>query len=302
MPIDLQPIINSPFGVSLASALGWGLPPWLGYPIADWIADRIAGRLDSKVVRAVRLNQWVARGESLEKAALDLAVQKTFRHSARSIYDLYHFIQKPQALERLVLLDPTIQHLTQRPEFEPRGLMIVGLHLSHFDLVLQWMGKQGLRPLVLTIPDPQGGRRLEYIMRKKTGMNLLPASVAALRQALRYLQQGGVVVTGIDRPIPQPEFRPLFFGRPASLPLHHIFLAIKARVPVRIIITRLRSDGKCQVAASDLIEMDTHFYDETNALRNAEKVLYIAESFIRQAPEQWSVSLPVWPEILDQVP
>ena len=110
------------------------------------------------------------------------------------------------------------------------------------------------------------------------------------------------MVTGIDRPVPQPEFQPRFFGRPASLPLHYIFLAIKARVPVRIIITRLHSDGKCRVVASDLIEMDTHFYDEANALRNAEMVLYIAESFIRQAPEQWSVSLPVWPEIFDQVP
>jgi lauroyl/myristoyl acyltransferase len=205
-------------------------------------------------------------------------------------------------LRRLILLDPPVQELVCRPEFDRRGLVVVGLHLSHFDLILQSLTKQGMRPLVLTIPDPQGVRRMEYIIRKRTGMNLVPASIGALRQALRYLQQGGVVVTGIDRPIPEPEIRPRFFGRPASLPIHHIFLAIKAHVPVMIIVTYLQPDGRCRVVASDLIEMDTDSYDENHALRNAEKVLYIAEGFIRQAPGQWSASLPVWPEILDQCP
>jgi KDO2-lipid IV(A) lauroyltransferase len=180
--------------------------------------------------------------------------------------------------------------------------MIVGLHLSNFDLILQWLCQQGMKPLILTIPDPRGGRRVEYEMRKKTGLNLLPASFSAFRQAIKHLQQGGSVVTGIDRPIPEPQACPRFFGRPAALPIHHIFLASKAHVPIVIAVTNLRQDGKYHVFASDFIEMDSQSDPAVEMLRNAEKVLSIAEEFIRRAPQQWSVPLPVWPEVMDRVP
>ena len=99
-----------------------------------------------------------------------------------------------EATRRVVVLEASAQQLVQRPEFDSRGLMVVGLHISSFDLVLQWLGKKGLRLLALTIPNPQGGRQMEYEMRKATGMNILIPSVATLRQAVRHLQQGGVVL------------------------------------------------------------------------------------------------------------
>jgi KDO2-lipid IV(A) lauroyltransferase len=273
-----------------------------GHSLADFVAARIASHQDSRMIRAVRANQWVVRGESLEKEALDRAVCETLRHSARSIFDLYHYIQNAQATRRLIILDSTTQQLAQRPEFDRRGLVIVGLHLSNFDLVLQWLCRQGLRPLVLTIPDPQGGRRTEYERRRKMGMNLVPASVGAIRQAIRHLQQGGIVLTGIDRPITEPKTCPRFFGRPAALPMHHILLATKAQVAVIVMVTNLQPDGKYHVLTSEPIEMDSHPDREVEALQNAEKVLRVAERFIRQAPQQWSVSLPVWPETLDLAP
>jgi len=251
------------------------------------------------MIRTVRANQWVVRGENLEKEALDRAVLETLRHSARSIFDLYHYTENPRATGRLIVLDAATRALIRRPEFDKRGLMLVGLHMSSYDLVVQWIVQQGMKPLVLTIPNPQGGRRQEYEARKKIGMNLVPASFAALRQALRHLQQGGVVATGIDRPIPAPKVRPRFFGRPAALPVHYISLAVKARVPVRIIFPNLQPDGKYHVLTSDPIEMDPHPDRATEEIQNAEKVLGVAEGFIRQAPHQWSISLPVWPEALD---
>lgn len=98
------------------------------------------------------------------------------------------------------------------------------------------------------------------------------------------------------------DIRPRFFGRPAMLPTHHIFLAAKARVPVMLISTHLRPDGKYQIFTSDRIELD-HDPDREKGMKlNAEKVLQVAEGFVRRAPQQWSMSLPVWPEALDLVP
>ena len=302
MGINLQRISDSPFVISLLSNLGRMLPLQVGHSLADLVAGQIAVHQDSHMIRAVRANQWVVRGETSEKEALDQAVRETLHNSARSIFDLYHYIQNEQATRQSVIMDQTIQQLVQRREFESRGLVIAGLHLGNFDLILQWLCWRGLRPLVLTIPDPQGGRRTEYERRKKAGMNLVPASVGAIRQALRHLQQGGVVMTGIDRPIPEPKAWPRFFGRPAALPMHHVFLAAKARVPVMVMVTIKQSDGKNYVMTSEPIEMDSHPDRDVEALQNAEKVLSVAAGFIRQTPQQWSISLPVWPETLELVP
>lgn len=302
MPIDLQRIVNSPSAIGLAAILGRALPPKVGYFIADGIARRLARQRDSGLVRAVRANQWVVMGEPTDKEALDRAVCETLRNSARATFDLYHTIQNPKAAGRRIVLDAATEQLSKRPEFGDQGLVVVGLHLSGFDLILHWIGRQGVRLFVLTIPDPQGGRRLEYEMRSRTGLNLVPASASSLRQALRHLQQGGVVATGIDRPVPQPQSRPRFFGRPAALPMHHVFLASKAKVPVLPIASFLQADGNYHVQMSTPIEMETFQDREMERLYNAEKVLSVAEGFIRQAPHQWSVSLPVWPETLDLAP
>ncbi len=257
MAFDLQQVINSSLSLRLISVLAQRLLPHLGYRIASGLAEQIARRSNLDVVRAIRTNQWVISGEVLEGDDLDKLVLETFRYSARSLFDLYHYSHDSEATRRLIVFDESFDVIAQRPGFDERGLMIARLHLSNFDLILQWFSRNGLRPLVLTIPDPRGGRRIEYEIRKQTGMNLMPASVGAFRQALKYLQQGGMVLTGIDRTIRKPEVMPLFFGRPAALPIHHIFLAIKARVPIVITAAYLQEDGNYHVFASELIEMDS---------------------------------------------
>lgn len=302
MAIDIQQVINSKFGIQFLSTVAALMPVRFGHHLADNTAKRIVAHPESVIVRAVRANQWVISGETLDKEALDRAVNETFRNSARAIFDLYHYIFNPKAMDRLIELDAKMQQLVQRPEFDQRGLVVVGLHICSFDLVLRALTLRGLRPMILTLPDPQGSQRVEYEMRRKTGMNLVPASFSALRQAIKYLQQGGVVLTGIDRPVPEPRCRPRFFGRPADLPAHHVYLAAKAHVPVMVMVTIQSPDGKNHLYTSDPIEMECHPDADTEMLRNAEKVLRVGEDFIRQAPTHWSISLPVWPETLDQTP
>jgi KDO2-lipid IV(A) lauroyltransferase len=302
MATDIQQIINSSFGVNMLSAVAGLIPIRLGYRLADFAAERIVAHPESRMVRAVRANQWVIRGEKLDKQALDRAVHETYRNSARSIFDLYHYLRNPGRLERMIVYNAPLRQLIQRPKFDQRGLMVVGLHLSNLDLILRAVTLRGMRAMILTIPDPQGSQRVEYEMRKKTGMNIIPASFSALRQAIRYLQQGGVVMTGIDRPILKPKCRPRFFGRPADLPVHHVYLAAKAHVPVMVMVTIRLEDGTNHIFTSDPFELESHPDEDTEILRNAEKVLSIGEDFIRQAPSQWSVSLPVWPQALDQTP
>ena len=298
MGIDLQQVINSLLGLRLVSSLAQRLPPRLGHRLASELADQIVRRRDSQIVRAVRANQWVVNGVKLKGDAMDQVVRATLRNTAHSLFDLYHYSHDMEATRQRIVFDSSFQKIAGRSEFEEQGLMIAGLHLSNFDLVLQFLCRDGMKGLVLTLPEPKGGRRLEYDIRKRIGMNLLPASVGSFRQALKHLQQGGLVLTGIDRPIENPEVYPRFFGRLAALPVHHIFLASKARVPVVITVTYLWQDGKYHILASDPIDMDPYPNLDEALLRNAEKVLAVAEEYIRRAPQQWTVPLPVWPQVM----
>ena len=301
MPIDLQQVINSHLGVRLVSVIGRLMPPVLGYLVCDLIADWLATRRDSKVIQAIRVNQWVVHGTNMEKEALDQAVRETLRNNARSLYDLYYYMQNLKAMQRMILLNPMARGLIERAEFGERGLVVVGLHLSSFDLALQSLYRQRAKAMILTIPDPRGGRRVEYEMRKKIGMNLIPVSVSALRQAIRYLEKGGVVLTGADRPVPDAKDCPRFFGYPAPLPTHYIYLASKARVPVVIMASIQQADGKYHVMNSEPLEMEDYPDNAKGIVRNAERVLGRAEDFIRLAPQQWNMHVPVWPELLGNV-
>ena len=302
MRLDLQQMINNPFAVHLAFLFGRGIPPVIGYPLCNFIGDWIARRRDSNLTRAIRANQWVVRGANLEKEALDQAVRETLRNNIRDLYHLYHYVRRPEARQRLIQLNPLARALIERPEFAERGLIIVGLHLSGFDLILQSICLQGLKAMVLTIPEPQGGRLIEYEMRKRTGMNLIPASLSTLRMAIKHLEHGGMVLTGLDRPVPDPKYHPRFFGRAASLPTHYISLALQAHVPVVIMAAVYQADGKYHILSSEPIEMKCNSDHGKEILYNAETVLKKAEALIRLAPEQWNVPLPVWPDLLENAP
>jgi lauroyl/myristoyl acyltransferase len=294
MSLDLQQLINSPFALRFISLLAHMIPSSVGYPLCDRIGSWVATRRDAKVTQAVRINQWVARGANLSGTELDHAVREALQNNARDIYNLYHYLHRPAAMQEMICFSPQASEILKRREFSDRGLIVLGLHLSNFDLILRFiLSELRFKALVLTIPDPQGGRRVEYEMRKEAGMNIVPASVSALRGAVRHLENGGTLVTGLDRPIPEPRQKPMFFGMPACLPIHYVPLACKARVPIVVMAAIQQSDGKYHVFRSRFIEMDPN----AEAMRNAEQVLKQAEEFIRQAPQQWNVPLPVWSEI-----
>jgi KDO2-lipid IV(A) lauroyltransferase len=302
MTLDPRNIINSPFGLSLAYLLGRCTPYWLGHRIAFFAADRIAACKDWKLVRAARCNQWIAYGEQLNGRVLDKAVAENFHSIASSIFDLYHNLNNPAAFLRLVEPHPTAIQLVQRPEFSERGLVVAGVHLSNFDMVFQVGGLAGIKALTLTLPELNAGYQKQLDMRSKKGMQVLQASVGTLKHSVNHLRAGGMVITGIDRPDDSYIYRPKFFGRPAALPIHHIFLALKARVPVIVGATIKHSDGKYHFLFSEPIEMQPHPDKQTEIMLNAEMILRVAEDFIRHDPSQWAMTFPVWPEALDQVP
>lgn len=300
----MQKMINSRAAIGLALAIGRLVPPSVGYPLARFAARRIGSRRNSSMVRAARANQWVAGGESLSADELTRAVQDTFSHTAHCLYNLYHNLNDGAAMLKLVEFDSRAMRLIADARAAKQPAVIVGLHLSNFDFIMRAAAGQGLRVLGIAVAESgaDSGYAWQNELRRSVGVEVMPASLSAVREAVQRLKQGETVVTGVDRPLPDAKHRLQFFGRPARLSVMHVHLALRAKVPIFVAAGIMRSDGKYHITVSDPITMRAYPDRKKEIVRNAEEVLSVAESFIRQAPRQWAMFHPVWPEVMDIMP
>ncbi len=295
-------ILNSSFGVRLAMGLGRWVPPRLGYPLARLIADGISSRKNWAMVRAVRANQWVIHGCRCSPQELDLHVRDEFRHTARCLFDLYRFIHAPADLEMGVVFSARVEEIIRNSRTGDCGQLVAGLHMSNFDFVMQFAAQRGLKALVLSTANPGRGYQMQNEIRRQSGIEILPASISSLKAAVNHLRAGGTVLTGLDRPLPSSDYHPLFFDHPSNLPVFYIQVALLARVPVIVSSAILDDQGVYHIRASEPVAARNFSDKRKEILDYAGRVLDVAADYIRQAPHQWSLTYPVWPEVMDLVP
>lgn len=300
--MNLQSILNSRQAGRAALFLSRHIPPSVGYRLADTIAARIAASSETPMVRAMRANQWVVSGGSLSASQLDQAVREGLGYVARAFFQLFRYLNDPHTLEDLVVFNPPALELIQRSRQGERGLVVCGVHMSGFDLVMRAAAMKGARMPALSLPEASEAVEWQHAIRRQVGLEILPASMANIRHLVHRLQAGEMVLTGVDHPMPGLKYQPLFFGRPAQLPTHHIYLAQKAHVPILLLASILQDDGRYHVVSSERIEMEACADRNEEMTHNAERVLQAAQALIRMAPRQWSVFQPVWPDALEQTP
>jgi len=300
--VDLQSVINSRFGIGLGLSIGRLIPPQIGYQLAKSVGLKIANRKDSAMVQAARANQWVISGEKLSSEQLDQAVINNLKIATRCQYDLYHNIKNTSRIMQMVKFTDSAEEAIQMSLTSNKGFIAVGLHISSLDIGFIALSQRGVRVLAISVPEPGGGYRWQNDLRKELGFEFYPASKSAFRAAQNRLNNGGSVISGIDRPIEDTKYRPNFFGRPASLPVFHVLLGLKFKLPIYITYTVLDDDGLYRMQVSEPIFMKPFDSRYDEIINNAEAVLKVAEEIINQVPQQWVMYYPVWPDVMDLVP
>lgn len=300
--VRLTTLINSKLGTGLALWLSRSLPGWLGYPVSRLAADLLSGRSRSSQVRALRANLWVVSGGQATREQLDQWVKQSYRNSARAIYDFYHHLRDHQRVLNLVEVDPSFEEVIEIARSKRAGQVLVVPHVSNFDLVGRAAALRGLQMQVISAPNPPGGYQWQNAIREEVGIEITPASNEALRRALTNLRAGGTVLTGLDRPFDGSKYRLKFFGRLAALPVVHIQLALRTKLPVTVIGGAMKADHTYRVWALPPIAMKEMPDHEAEIVYNAEAVLSAAEEVVRQDPQQWNMTQPVWPEAMQMAP
>lgn len=296
--MKLDRIIHSRQAGEFALGLSRRISPRTGKKVAALVAGILSRNTGSDLMQAICANQWVASGGTLSRAELQLRARDVLKNTGISFYNLFHYLEDPAALQEMVEFSPEIEQVIQRSREGRRGMIVAGVHLSNFDLVAQAAAFRGLKAMALSLPDPDETIQWQHSLRLRSGLEILDANLANLRQVIQRLQNGETVLTGIDRPVPEPKLKPGFFGQPAHLAVHHVQLALKAGVPVIVMGAIYGEDGRYHIHASEEIAMQHSPDRQQELIQNAELVLQAAEQIIRLAPQQWAVFQPVWPEIL----
>lgn len=300
--MNIQSIINSRYGVGLALGLGRSLHPGVGYRLANRVTDLIASQKQLHMVQVARANQWVVSGGTLAGRMLDQQTRRTFEHTGRCIYDLYHNLDSRKKILSLVRFPPEMETFIDDYLHGKRvSTVFASLHLSNFDLLGHALGIRGLKMQILSFPQPSGGYRLQNRLREDVGLDVTPISMTALRSAVNRLEAGEIVLTGAERPVAGAKYKVTFFGRQASMPVAHVRLAVKAKIPVTLVAGRMQPDGTYRLLMSEPIPMKMYTDLDKETVTNAEAVLRVAEEWIKQNPEQWSMYFSVWPETVKEV-
>ena len=243
-------------------------------------------------------NQWVIHQGEMNNEDLEKLVLRTLIHRMNFQYDLYHNAKNPQKLNTIISLSSNAAAYLHKPY----AAMLVGPHTGSFDL-LAWKIAQYIPHIqAISVAHPSQSYQLENKLRRQTGLDVTPASTQALHEAITRLRSGKSVITGLERPFPNSRFAPLFFGRPASLPVTHVRLALETRVPIIVMAAIQQPGGHYRIEASDPISMQPHFDHDTEIIQNAETILKAGEEMILLASDQWGMFYPIWPEILHEAP
>ena len=277
-------------GIGIARAT----PKRFGY----WLASRVAryvARRRNPLFCTIRANLSRILPEGTPADTLDATAERVIANAGHAYIDMFRTgVDDYVAGRAPIRYDVAEWERVLEVLREGRGTVLVGPHLGNFDLAAQWIAAQGIEIQALSLAEPTMGNRAQNWLRRRRGMLVTPIDVPALRLAMARLRKGGVVLTGVDRPVSDEDELVPFFGAPARLPDGHVRLALQTNARIVVACCILDRDGCWTLHIAPPIEMERTGDREGDRRRNVRRVLAVVEEMIRMAPDQWLMFVPVW--------
>ncbi len=297
--MNLKTFFTKGWPTRLAFYLGKYLP--YGGGLFSGVAARLVVTFKPDMYYAVQSNLRHVVGPDLPERELDWLVYRMFFNAVRGYYELFHNVGRGvvrvENFRPLVRMTPEARIYMRQGLDAGRGLFILGTHMSNFDLAGIGMTQFIPSPVqVLSLADPPPGFEIFNRLREKGHGVITPISPQALRDAMQRLKDGGVVLTGVDHPIGEGDEPVEFFGVTAHLPTGYIRIPLMTDCLV-MTISFLYRDGVYWILANPPMDMVRTGDRRRDREVNLRRVLSQVENFIRLAPDQWLVFIPVWEPI-----
>jgi len=282
----------------LAGVLARLMPPRAAYWIAGW-GGGLAYRLSPKLRRTAGDNMRHVLGPGALEAEVQACVRGICTNMLKNYYDLFRAdrldadeIKSQVQIEgKEILLDALARG---------RGVIMVSAHLGNLDLVMHIPPVYGYSVTgVVEHIKPERVYRYALEQRLSHGLNLIPSD-GPMIGLIRALKRGEIVGLACDRALTDNGYRVPFFGSPALLPDGAVRLALRTGTPLLAGFTERLSDDTFRVTIEPVLQPEgvarkSETETEADVMAGMKQMAVAMERHISRHPEQWTLSVPVWP-------
>jgi KDO2-lipid IV(A) lauroyltransferase len=180
-----------------------------------------------------------------------------------------------------------------------QGVIIASAHYANPEFAVQGLAAVGIKVFALVEPlDPPELGRLMRSLRTVNGHIYAPVSFGAIKDALTWLRNGGVVAILVDRDIQKRGIVLDFCGAPARFPTGAVDLAIRTNAMLLPGWVRRTGGFKIHTRLGPPLELIRTGDREEDLRVNTAALLALFEKHLKEDPGQWSVVDRIWPEDL----
>jgi len=274
------------------------LPLSWRYGISRFIADRVYDWRRS-VREATRSNMRHVLGAGATEAEVDRLARQCARNTGRYYADVVgmHRMDVKKFLERDLHL--TGLEYVREAQAAGRGVVLASAHYANPEFAVQALAAAGIKVFALVEPlEPPELGRLMRSLRTVHGHRYEPVNFSAIKDALIWLRNGGVVAILVDRDIQKRGVVLPFCGYPARFPTGAVDLALRTNAVLMPGWVRRAGGFKIDAAIGPPLELIRTGDREEDLRVNTAHLLALFEKHLRQDPGQWSVLDRIWPEDL----
>jgi phosphatidylinositol dimannoside acyltransferase len=273
----------------------YALPRPLSYRAAR-VAGTAFSLLPTRRRAALRANIAVAHGASIRDRSVRRDVRRAFQYAQLNYVDMF-LLPRPDTTRIAARLPVSNLDLLLRMLAGGKGVILVSAHYGNIDLVVQWLGIQGLPTLVPVEPiEPPSLRKAVLGLRGAYDVRFEAAGADTFAHLAATLRAGNIVVLVCDRDIQGTGQHVTFFGREVTLPSAAVLLALRTGAPVLGAFATRHADDSVSVTISGPLPIASSGTGRLRAdlARGMAVVASVLEAWIRRDPGQWVVQQPVF--------
>ncbi|MFC1978918.1 lysophospholipid acyltransferase family protein [Chloroflexota bacterium] len=267
------------------------LPKRLSYMLACFLATVVFRAMPS-LRRTVTSNVSHVIGPVAKSSVIDSTVRGVLNSTFKNYFDIIR-LPRLSRDNMLRMINVTGLHHLDKAVKKGNGVILFTAHLGSFDTAFQILGT--LPTVITVVVEPINPPvLLNYIskLRAEFGLNILPAKSGALRQIIKLLRKGEVLLFVLDRDTAGARVKSSFFGEETSMPAEAVKIAMRTGASIVPTFNNRRSDGNYDLYVEP--EIDIARNGNGSLEKNMAQIANVMEKYIRRFPEQWVVLEPIW--------
>lgn len=274
------------------------LPMNWRYGVARFLADRVYD-WGPRIGKNVRSNIRHVLGPDASEEEVDRISRQCARNTSRYYADVIglHRMDIKKFWKEDMQIDG-MEYLDQA-RAAGQGVIIASAHYANPEFAVQGLAAVGIKVFALVEPlDPPELGRLMRSLRTVNGHIYTPVSFGAIKDALTWLRNAGVVAILVDRDIQKRGIVLDFCGAPARFPTGAVDLAIRTNAMLLPGWVRRTGGFKIHTRLGPPLELIRTGDREEDLRVNTAALLALFEKHLKEDPGQWSVVDRIWPEDL----